>query len=48
MGKVNHGSETLFAAGQVVDDLFFSVEPSGENEVDLSVDEVGLYDAGRP
>jgi hypothetical protein len=40
------GQETPFAAG-LVDDLFFFIEPDGSNEVDLLIDEVVLFDAGR-
>ncbi len=43
-GKRNDGKETPFAAGHKVDDLFFFVD----SEADLFVDEVTLYDAGRP
>ncbi|HZL87711.1 MAG TPA: SGNH/GDSL hydrolase family protein [Pirellulaceae bacterium] len=46
-GKRNDGSSTPFAAGHLVDDLFFFVEPEGDKEVDLYVDEVVLYDAVR-
>jgi hypothetical protein len=46
-GKRNDGTSTPFAAGHKVDDLFFFVEPEGGKEVDLYVDEVVLYDAGR-
>jgi hypothetical protein len=31
-----------------VDDLFFFVEPSGKDNVQLLIDEVVLYDAGKP
>jgi hypothetical protein len=47
-GKRNDGKDTPFAAGHKVDDLFFFVEPEGDKDVDLHVDEVVLYDAGRP
>ena len=43
----NDGSETPFAAGHVVDDIFFFVSPDGDQDVDLLIDEVVLYDAGR-
>jgi hypothetical protein len=46
-GKRNDGKESPFAAGHKVDDLFFFVEPQGEGEVELFIDEVTLYDAGR-
>jgi hypothetical protein len=41
----NDGSDTFFAAGHLVDDLFFFVEPEGDEEVELLIDEVVLYDA---
>jgi hypothetical protein len=44
-GRRNDGSDTKFAAGHVVDDLFFFVTPSGEKPVELLVDEVVLFDA---
>jgi hypothetical protein len=40
----NDGSDTPFAAGHRVDDLFFFVE----SDADLHVDEVCLFDAGPP
>jgi hypothetical protein len=43
----NDGKSTPFAAGHKVDDLFFFVEPEGEKEVELFIDEVVLFDAGR-
>jgi hypothetical protein len=46
-GKRNDGKDTPFAAGHKVDDLFFFVEPDGDGEVDLFLDEVVLFDAGR-
>src|SRR5207244_2095841 len=46
-GKRNDGKETAFAAGHKVDDLFFLVEPDGDKDVELFLDEVVLYDAGR-
>jgi hypothetical protein len=46
-GKRNDGKDTPFAAGHKVDDLFFFVEPEGGKDVDLLIDEVVLYDAGR-
>lgn len=45
-GKRNDGSDTPFAAGHKVDDLFFFVAPEGKGDVNLLVDEVVLYDAG--
>lgn len=42
----NDGKDTPFAAGHTVDDIFFFVEPDGDKEVQLFVDEVVLYDAG--
>ncbi len=44
----NDGRDTRFAAGHLVDDLFFFVEPAGDREVDLFVDDVVLFDAGKP
>ncbi|HUW82481.1 MAG TPA: hypothetical protein VMZ31_06735 [Phycisphaerae bacterium] len=44
--KRNDGSDTPFAAGHVVDDIFFFVSPDGDQDVDLLIDEVVLYDAG--
>jgi hypothetical protein len=46
-GKRNDGKDTPFAAGHKVDDIFFFVEPEGDKEVTLLIDEVTLYDAGR-
>jgi hypothetical protein len=43
----NDGRDTPLAAGHLVDDLFFFVQPAGEGAVDLLVDEVVLYDAGK-
>ena len=43
--KRNDGGTTRFAAGHVVDDLFFFVEPDGETPVELFIDEVVLFDA---
>jgi hypothetical protein len=37
-----------FAAGNVVDDIFFFVRPEGQQPVELYVDEVVLFDAGQP
>jgi hypothetical protein len=47
-GKRNDGKQTPFAAGHKVDDLFFFLEPAGNQEVNLHIDEVVLYDAGPP
>jgi len=47
-GRRNDGTDTPFAAGHVVDDIFFFVRPAGEAEVDLYVDEICLFDAARP
>lgn len=43
----NDGKATPFAAGHTVDDLFFFVKPAGNQDVQLYVDEVTLFDAGR-
>lgn len=43
-GRRNDGSDTPFAAGHTVDDLFFFLEPG--DGVRLLIDEVVLYDAG--
>jgi hypothetical protein len=45
-GRRNDGKKTPFAAGHKVDDIFFFVEPEGDPEVNLHIDEVVLYDAG--
>ncbi len=45
--KRNDGGTTLFAAGHLVDDLFFFIEPEGEREPQLFIDEVVLFDAGK-
>jgi hypothetical protein len=47
-GKRNDGSNTPFAAGHKVDDLFFFIEPEGKDEVRLLLDELVLFDARRP
>jgi hypothetical protein len=44
----NDGGTTPFAAGHKVDDLFFFVEPEGNEAMELFIDEVVLYDAGKP
>jgi hypothetical protein len=46
-GKRNDGSDTPFAAGHKVDDLFFFLEPDGKEEPNLLLDEVVLYDARK-
>ena len=46
-GKRNDGRQTPFAADHKVDDLFFFVKPDGKKDVQLLVDEVVLYDAGK-
>jgi hypothetical protein len=46
--KRNDGKNTAFAAGHKVDDLFFFVKPQSDKEVQLYVDEVTLFDAGKP
>lgn len=45
-GRRNDGGQTAFAAGHMVDDLFFFVPAPAEGSVELYVDEVVLYDAG--
>jgi hypothetical protein len=44
----NDGKDTPFAAGHKVDDLFFFVKADEGKSVELFVDEVTLFDAGRP
>jgi hypothetical protein len=44
----NDGSNTAFAAGHIVNDLFFFVEPDGGEPVELLIDEVVLFDGGEP
>jgi len=44
-GGRKDGSETPFAAGHKIDDIFFFLEPGGSREVDLLIDEVVLFDA---
>lgn len=46
--KRNDGKETAFAAGHLVDDLFFFVKKESSEDVQLYVDEVTLFDAGKP
>ena len=43
----NDGSDTPFAAGHLVDDLFFFVQPEAGGDVNLFIDEIVLFDAGR-
>ncbi len=43
----NDGRNTPFAAGHLVDDLFFFVQPEAGGEVNLLIDEVVLFDAGK-
>jgi len=43
----NDGRNTPFAAGHQVDDLFFLVKPAGDKDVQLFIDEVTLFDAGK-
>jgi hypothetical protein len=45
--KRNDGRDTPLAAGHKLDDLFFFVKPAGERDVQLFVDEVTLFDAGK-
>jgi hypothetical protein len=45
-GRRNDGGNSPFAAGHLVDDLFFFIEPSGDEELDVLIDEVVLFDAG--
>ncbi len=43
----NDGSDTPFAAGHKVDDLFFFVQPDGAEPEELLIDEVVLFDASQ-
>jgi hypothetical protein len=43
----NDGGNTPFAAGHKVDDVFFFVQPTAGKDVQLDVDEVTLFDAGK-
>ena len=43
----NDGSDTPFKADHLIDDLFFFVKPDGQAEVELFVDEVVIFDAGK-
>lgn len=43
----NDGTDTPFAAGHKVDDLFFFVQPDSADPVELLIDEVVLFDAGK-
>ena len=45
--KRNDGSATPFAAGHKVDDIFFFVQPAGDRNAELLIDEVVLFDAGE-
>jgi hypothetical protein len=44
----NDGSDKPFPAGHKVDDLFFFVSPESDKQVELLIDEVVLFDAGKP
>jgi hypothetical protein len=46
--KRNDGKDTAFAPGHKVDDLFFFVKPAEGKDVQLFIDEVTLFDAGKP
>lgn len=46
-GRRNDGENSPFAAGHVVDDLFFFVEPAKDSPVELLIDELVLFDAGE-
>jgi hypothetical protein len=46
--KRNDGSDTPFASGHKVDDLFFFIEPDGDHQPELFIDEVVLFDAVEP
>jgi len=43
----NDGSDTPFAAGHLVDLISFLVQPQGEKEVTLLIDEVVFFDAAE-
>ncbi|MBI4606579.1 MAG: hypothetical protein HY721_31845, partial [Planctomycetes bacterium] len=43
-GRRNDGSGGAFAAGNLVDDLFFFVEAADGRDAELHIDEVVLYD----
>ena len=43
----NDGSDSPFTADHLIDDLFFFVKPDGKTEVELFVDEVVIFDAGK-
>jgi hypothetical protein len=45
--KRNDGTKGAFTAGNKVDDLFFFIEPNSNQEPQLLIDEVVLYDAGK-
>src|SRR5262245_55161870 len=43
----NDGRDTPFDAGHKVDDLFFLVQPDGDEPAELLIDEVVLFDRGK-
>jgi hypothetical protein len=43
----NDGKSTPFSAGHKVDDIFFFVKPQKDKDVQLYIDEVTLFDAGK-
>jgi hypothetical protein len=45
--KRNDGKETPLAAGHQVDDICWLVKPQSGKDVQLLVDEVTLFDAGK-
>jgi lysophospholipase L1-like esterase len=45
-GRRNDGGNSPFASGHLVDDLFFFIEPAGDEKLDVWIDEVVLFDAG--
>jgi lysophospholipase L1-like esterase len=47
-GKRNDGKDTPFGARHKVDDLFFLIESDDDVRARLLIDEVVLYDAGKP
>ena len=46
--EANDGKHTVFATGRVIDDLFCFVKPVEGKDVQLFIDEVTLFDAGKP
>ena len=46
-GSRNDGGDTPFEADHLIDDLFFLVKPEGKAEMELFVDEVVIFDAGK-